>query len=100
MEFEFDPAKDRANVERRGLSLALAPLVFERLVTVFDDDRKDYGERRQIAYGMIGNRLHVVVFTDRDPVRRIISLRKANRRECDAYCKDHGRHDEDGALGD
>ncbi len=89
MDYEFDPAKDCANIERRGLSLALAPLLFERVVAVHDDDRKNYGERRQVAYGLINGRLYVVVFTDRGRVRRIISLSKANWRECDAYCQDH-----------
>jgi len=37
MEFEFDPAKDARNLAERGLSLALAPLVFEDLVYLTDD---------------------------------------------------------------
>lgn len=90
MRFEFDPAKDAKNVAERGLSLALAPYVFEGLVHVVDDDRKDYGERRQIAYGLIRERLFVCVFADRGETRRIISLRKANSREVAAYApKDH-----------
>lgn len=43
-----------------------------------DDDRKDYGERRQVACGLIRGRLFVCVFTDRGEIRRVISLRKAN----------------------
>ncbi len=85
MEFEFDPAKDARNLAERGLSLALAPLVFEDLVYLTDDDRHDYGEHRQIAFGRIAGRLFVCVFTDRGSVRRIISLRKANSRERRAY---------------
>ncbi|SEH32217.1 BrnT family toxin [Magnetospirillum fulvum] len=90
MEYEFDPAKDARNIAERGLSLALAPYVFEGLVHVVDDDRKDYGERRQVAFGLIRGRLFVCVFTDRGKVRRVISLRKANSREIAAYApKDH-----------
>jgi uncharacterized DUF497 family protein len=85
MEYEFDPVKDARNIAERGLSLALAPYVFEGLVHSTDDDRRDYGERRQIAYGLIRGRLFVCVFTDRSEIRRIISLRKANSREVDAY---------------
>jgi len=90
MEYEFDPAKDARNIAERGLSLALAPYVFEGLVHVVDDDRKDYGERRQVAFGLIRGRLFVCVFTDRGKVRRVISLRKANSKETSAYApKDH-----------
>ena len=65
MEYDFDPAKNARNIAERGLSLALAPYVFEGLVHVVDDDRRDYGERRQVAYGLIRSRLFVRVFTDR-----------------------------------
>jgi uncharacterized DUF497 family protein len=83
--YEFDPIKNTKNITERGLSLALAPYVFAELIHVTDDDRKDYGEKRQIAYGLIKGRLFVCVFTDRGDVRRIISLRKANSREVAAY---------------
>jgi uncharacterized DUF497 family protein len=38
-----------------------------------------------MAYGLIHGRMHVCVYTLRGEVCRIISLRKANRREVDAY---------------
>jgi uncharacterized DUF497 family protein len=90
MEYEFDPAKDAKNVAERGLSLALALYVFDGLVHLAEDDRKEYGERRQVAYGLIRGRLFVCVFTDRGEIRRVISLRKANSREVEAYApKNH-----------
>ena len=49
------------------------------------DVRRNYGERRIVAYGLIRGRLHVCVYTLRNDAYRIISLRKANRREIDAY---------------
>ncbi|HIO03764.1 BrnT family toxin [Marinobacter sp. LM1] len=45
----------------------------------------DYGERRMIGYGPIGDRVYCVVYTERKGIRRIISLRKANRREVRLY---------------
>ena len=45
------------------------------------DDRYDYGEVRFQALGMIGARLHMLVYTMRGPKVRPISLRKANLRE-------------------
>lgn len=45
-------------------------------------DERDYdGEIRRIAYGVIAGRLFVCVYTLRGDVHRIISVRKANRRE-------------------
>jgi len=38
-------------------------------------------EERFIALGLIGERLHSLVFTVRGNAVRVISLRKANRRE-------------------
>ena len=51
------------------------------------DDRTDYGELRIVALTPIGNRLFFVVFVDRDEARRILSLRKANRREVNHYVR-------------
>ncbi|WP_238474184.1 BrnT family toxin, partial [Altericroceibacterium spongiae] len=64
MEIEFDPAKDETNIAKHGLSLLAAErfdweTAFER-----EDDRFDYGEVRFVALGMIGDRLHVLVFTE------------------------------------
>lgn len=49
------------------------------------DDRHDYGETRLTATGLIGSRLHVMVFTFRETALRIISLRRANKREIRRY---------------
>lgn len=81
MKFEFDPAKDAANIAKHGLSLAKAVELEMNLATVSADDRRDYGEDRYIAVGPLGGRLHVLIFTIRDGAIRPISLRKANARE-------------------
>jgi len=49
------------------------------------DDRFDYGEVREVAFGYIQGRLFVCVYADRDAERRVISLRKANKREVKRY---------------
>jgi len=51
------------------------------------DERKNYGEERMCAIGYIGMRLFYVVFVDRESVRRIVSLRKANSREVRRYAE-------------
>ena len=52
------------------------------------DTRHDYGEVRMIGYVPIGDRVFCVVFVDREEVRRIISLRKANDREVKRYASE------------
>jgi uncharacterized DUF497 family protein len=84
MKIEYDPEKNRRNIEARNLPLAAAITVLEAAIRIIEDKRRDYGEDRFITYGPIGDVLHVCVFTLRGEVRRVISLRRANKREVDA----------------
>lgn len=52
---------------------------------VWVDDRFDYGECRMIALAPETGILYFVAFVDRGSVRRVISLRRANRREVKHY---------------
>jgi hypothetical protein len=85
MRIEYDAAKSRRNAERRGVPFAQAIELLSGPHVERRDVRRDYGEQRMIAYGLIAGRMHVCVYTLRGEVYRIISLRKANRREVDAY---------------
>ncbi|MEJ8850984.1 BrnT family toxin [Variovorax rhizosphaerae] len=85
MRFEFDPAKDASNQEKHGLSLALASVLDWDQAMVWVDERFEDGELRMIALAPDTGILYYVAFVDRDDIRRIISLRKANRREVKHY---------------
>ena len=82
-----DPKKERRNLAERGLSLDLAEQIDWATALIWEDGRKDYGERRYCVLGFIDDRLHSVVFTPRDGKPRVISLRKANKREVNRYEK-------------
>jgi uncharacterized DUF497 family protein len=85
MEIAFDPAKNERNIQERGISFELAAdFDFETAIFV-QDTRKDYGEKRFRAFGYIGDRLHALVFTMRGEKLRVISLRKANKKEVRWY---------------
>lgn len=86
MHVEFDRSKDGANRVKHGVALAVAAELDWLSVLALRDKRRDYGERREIGYGLIGRRLFCVVFVrvNPDPCR-IISVRKANSREVRAY---------------
>ncbi len=87
MDIVFDPAKDAINRSKHGVSLILAEVLFAGSYATATDDRFDYGEVRRIAYGPIEGRLFMCVFVDRGAERRVISLRKANKREVMRYGK-------------
>jgi uncharacterized DUF497 family protein len=81
VDFSFDPAKNARNTDVHGISLARA-VDFEWHAAVnVEDTRRDYGERRFLAFGHIESRLYVLVYTPREGRAHVISLRKANKRE-------------------
>ena len=82
-----DPDKEDRNLAERGLSLDLAEYLDWATALIWEDTRKNYGERRYCVLGFIEDRLHSVVFTPREGKPRVISLRKANKREVKIYEK-------------
>jgi len=87
VKIEFDPDKDAINRQKHGLSLADAERMDLGTAAIDADLRFAYGEGRFQALGLIGERLHMLVFTMRGDVLRAISLRKANPREVRRYEK-------------
>ena len=85
MQIEFDPAKDAANQAKHGVSLAMAKELDWETALVWVDQRIEYGEARMIALAPKSEILYYVAFVDRGEVRRVISLRRANRREVRHY---------------
>lgn len=85
MDFEFDPVKNRKNIEKHNLSFDNVTLFDWTVSLVEPDVRFEYGEDRYIAYIPYRDRLYVVCFTPRATSYRIISLRKANERERKHY---------------
>lgn len=87
MRISFDPVKNERNLRLRGLS-------FER-VSDFDfrsalyavDARQEYPEVRIVAVGRLGDRVHVLCFTETADGIRVISFRKANVREIKRYAQ-------------
>jgi uncharacterized protein len=85
MRVEFDPAKDTRNQAKHGISLSLAEELDWDAALVWVDDRWEYGELRMIALAPKTETLYCVAFVERGGARRIISLRRANRREVKHY---------------
>ena len=58
-----------------------APQIFAGNHVTFPDRRRIYGEDRYITFGFLNHRMTVTVWTERNGIKRIISMRKANERE-------------------
>lgn len=85
-EFEWDDAKADSNLQKHGVSFEAARLVFEDVFSVEEPDTSlDYGEERLLLIGMAKGEILAVVYTERDGRIRIISARKANKREQHGY---------------
>jgi uncharacterized protein len=85
MRIELDATKDVSNQAKHGVSLSLAVELDWEAALVWVDDRFEYNEMRMIALAPKTEILYYVAFVDRGSVRRIISLRRANRREVKHY---------------
>ena len=81
----WDEAKRAANLVKHGVDFVVLDEFDWSTANIFQDRRRSYGEARFVAHAPIRGRLHVVIFTPRDDLLRIISLRKANSREIRAY---------------
>lgn len=87
MQIQFDDSKDAENLRRHGVSLAYAAHLCWDVAIVWIDDRFDYDELRMRALVPADSVLYYVAFVDRDDLRRIISLRRASRKEVNSYVK-------------
>ena len=85
MEVEFDRAKNQRNLRERGLSFERAADFDFETAIYLEDRRHEYGERRIRALGNIEGHLYALVYTIRGERLRVISLRRANRREVRSY---------------
>ena len=85
LRIEFDASKSQRNARERRLPFTIASECDFSTAVVVEDRRSDYPERRFVALGYIGRRLHVLCFTPIEDGIRVISLRKANTREIRTY---------------
>ena len=82
MDFEWDESKNEANIRKHKIDFEDIPSVFDSVLVVSPDNRMDYGEHRWIGLGLLGQVVVLIVFSEPKPrIIRIISARKANRKE-------------------
>jgi uncharacterized DUF497 family protein len=90
MTYEWDENKREANKIKHGLDFVFVGSVFADPKRVdYVDNRRDYGEVRTRTIGMSNKEVLVaVIHTDRNGVTRIISVRRANKKERRIYYGD------------
>lgn len=87
MAFTFDPEKSARNIAERGLSFDLVERFEWETARVVEDTRRDHGETCLQVLALLDGRLYAAVVTPRGEDLRVISLRKANKREVERYGK-------------
>ena len=89
LRFAWDPRKASANLRKHGVSFTEAETVFsDDNAILLDDPGHSQGEDRSVLLGLSERfRILVVSHTLRDGGRtiRMISARKATKRECEQY---------------
>ena len=98
MHFEWDEEKSARNFGDRGFDFGAAIQIFAGFTLERADKRRDYGEARVIAVGLVAQVALTVVYTDRRDrdgtiVRRIISARRSNRHERTRFEEAQPPHD-------
>ena len=90
MQFEWDPEKDRRNQARHGVSFDEASTVFgDPFAITIDDPNHSTDEHRLLTTGNAeGQRLIIVVHTDRDDRICLISAREVTAAERQHYAEE------------
>lgn len=81
MKISCDPGKRDVTLRERGLDFFDAAHVFGGPTLTLEDDRFDYGETRYQSYGLLGDRVVMVVWTPRGDARHVISMRYCHDKE-------------------
>lgn len=81
MRITCGPGKRAGTLREGGLDFFDAATVFAGKTLTLEDDRFDYGETRYQTYGLLGERVVMVVWTPRGDARPVISMRHCHDKE-------------------
>ena len=92
MDYEWDKAKGETNLVKHNVEFSHVQGFVWETAQLRQDTRYSYGEDRFIALGRIDDRTYVLVFTVRYERCRVVSLRKANKRESKKWKETQSEH--------
>jgi uncharacterized DUF497 family protein len=81
----WDEAKRKLNINKHGLDFAECDAIWDHFTVTREDIRQDYGEARQVCFGLLAGEVVVLVYTERPKGPHVISLRKAEKHEARYY---------------
>jgi uncharacterized protein len=87
MKFTWDEKKRRRNLEKHGIDFADVEIIFSHRMLVKLDTRRDYQEARWAALGQLKDAVVFLAYTLRGEDVRIISIRRANKKERTIYAQ-------------
>lgn len=85
MDFTYDPQKHLHVLEKHGIDILYAALIFDGPCLTWTDNRKDYGEIRELSLGMVDDDCFIVVHTQRDGTTRLITAWKGGQNDREKY---------------
>ena len=85
----YDPAKRRSNKRKHKIDLAACESAFDAPMLTREDVSEEYGEQRLVSLGWSNGRVVVLVWNDRDDGPHLISCRKAEPHEKEAYLREY-----------
>jgi uncharacterized protein len=90
MDFDWDPEKAASNFRKHDITFGQAMKAFHDVhgIEVFDDSGLPDEERTSLI-AMAEGKLLNVIYTERPPVKRLISARRATRHEQDIYFREN-----------
>jgi uncharacterized protein len=88
MIFSWSERKRTSNIKDHGIDFVDAELVFAGATFTYEDDRFDYSEQRFVTLGLLAGLPVSIAHTENEHEIRIISFRKATRREADIYYRE------------
>jgi len=80
-----DPKKRRSNLLKHKVELTDCYEAFDAPMVSREDTREDYGEQRFVSLGLVKGKVVVLVWVDRGDEPRLISCRRAEPHEEEAY---------------
>jgi uncharacterized DUF497 family protein len=85
VQVEWDEEKCEENLRKHRIDFVGVETLFEGITATIEDDRLEYGEQRFVTFGVMEGRVVAVVHTEQSETIRIISIRKATKREEQSY---------------
>ena len=81
----WDEVKRKLNIKNHGLDFVGCDAIWDHFTVTREDRRQDYGEARQVCFGLLAGEVVVLVYTERSAGTHVISLRKAEKHEARYY---------------